>query len=74
MGRSSSRRRTPFEWLEWRWPVILKYAGLIIAIYEVAPPPGDAFQNPSVLVLAGGMMGIQSVMGVREQARNGNRR
>jgi hypothetical protein len=52
------------ERLDLWWPTVVRYAGLALAGYEVGI---DDFQNPSALVLAGGMMGLKEVLDTRKK-------
>lgn len=54
----SGRGLTPDLALSW-FPVLMRYAGLGIAIYVAV---FQDFDRPSLLVLAAGMMGLQSVV------------
>jgi hypothetical protein len=48
-------RRRLDDW----WPTLLRYTGLLIALYEIFP---QGLEHPAVLVLAGGMMGLKDVL------------
>jgi hypothetical protein len=59
MGRPASRWRPP------QFTIIVRWVGLAIAIYETVVERVD---RPSLLILAGGMMGLHSVW----KAQNGD--
>lgn len=52
------------EALDLWWPTLVRYGGMALAAYEVVI---DDFQNPSALILAGGMMGLKEVLDTREK-------
>lgn len=41
------------------WPTLLRYSGLALGAWEIAI---DGLSNPSVLILAAGMMGLKDVL------------
>jgi hypothetical protein len=47
------------QWLDRIWPVVVRYTGLAIAIYETVV---EKLDRPSLLILAAGMMGLQNVV------------
>lgn len=57
------KRDTHKTLLDW-WPIISRYGGLLGVIWSIAI---DQMQHPQALVLFGGMMGLDQVVGAQKK-------